>query len=138
MTHRHSRRRQRPLRRNRRHGSVLVEMAITMPILFAFFGFLWEFSRAEMIRHTVSTAAYEGAREAIVEGASAAESRATAQRVLDGVGIRGANVVTDPTTFVPTTQTVEVTITVPLNGNALIAPFFLKDLQVIESITLNR
>ena len=126
------------VRRQRRRGSVLVEMAVTTPILFAFFGFLWEFSRAEMIRHTVSTAAYEGAREAIVEGASSAEAEAASQAILDAVGVRNAGIVVTPLTITPETESVQVAITVPLNSNALITPFFLTDLDIVENITLNR
>jgi Flp pilus assembly protein TadG len=125
-------------RRLHRRGAVLVEMAITAPILFGFFGFLWEFSRAEMIRHTVSTAAYEGAREALVAGATSEEATAAAQEVLDAVGVRNASITVTPSTITPQTETIQVTITVPLNSNAVITPFFMNGLQINAEMTLKR
>ena len=94
-------RRRRIFRRNRRRGSVLVEVAVTVPILFAVFGFIWEFSRAEMIRQTAATAAHEGARQGMITGGTSAMATSAAQDILDAVGIRNATIVLNPTTIVP-------------------------------------
>lgn len=125
-------------RRNFRRGSVLVEVAITVPILFAFFGFLWEFSRAEMIRNSVSTACYEGARQGIIEGGSATSAEDAAQGVLDAVGIRNATITVTPATIIPETESVRINISVPLDDNSFVAPFFFDNLLIRSEITLNR
>jgi Flp pilus assembly protein TadG len=125
-------------RRHQRRGSVLVEVAATVPILFAFFGFLWEFSRAEMIRQAAATACYEGAREGTVAGGTSAEVMAVSQGILDAAGIRNATIVVTPRVIDPTTQSVQVRVTVPLNNNAITTPCFFKDKQINSDITLIR
>ena len=131
-------RRRCPSRRQHRHGAVMVEVAITIPILFLFFFFFWEFSRAEMLRHTAATAAYEGARKGIIEGGTAAETTAAAQAVLNAVGVRNPTIVVNPATIGPTTESVQVAVTIPLDDNAVMTPFFFDDLQINSDITLNR
>lgn len=124
--------------RQRRRGSVLVEFAITAPVLFAVFGFMWEFSRAEMIRQTAASAAYEGARRAIVVGGSAGDAEAAANEIISAVGISGAEVTVTPASITNETPSVQVDVTVPLNGNTYVAPFFLQDLELSSQITLSR
>ena len=49
-----------------RHGAVLVEAALVLPICFALILGLFEFGRFVMIRHLIDNAAREGARTAVV------------------------------------------------------------------------
>ena len=122
----------------RRRGAVLVEFAICLPILLAFFGFFWEFARAEQIRQTTATAAYEGARQGIVEGASADEAKQTAQAILNAVSVRDATIVVTPSVITSETLSVQVSVSVPVANNAWIVPFFLDDLDVTANVTLDR
>jgi len=123
---------------SRRRGAAVVEFAITVPILLAFFIFLWEFARAEMIRHTIVTAAYEGARQGIVEGAQREEVEQTIDGIIRAVGIRDAQVDVSPRTILPTTDAVHVEITVPLSRNAVVVPFFMNGLNISTELTLDR
>ncbi len=125
-------------RRIRRRGSATVEFAITFPLMLAFFGFFWEFARAEMIRQTTATAAYEGARQAIVEGGSATDARQAAQALLDAVAIRDARITVTPDVITSDTSSVRVSISVPLASNAWVTPFFIKDLNINASMTLSK
>ena len=122
----------------RRRGAALVEFAVTCPILFAFFGFFWEFARAEQIRQTTATAAYEGARQAIVEGGSAADAELTAQAILDAVSIQDATIVVTPSTVTSETDSVQVSITVPVASNAWVMPYFFGGLDITASMTLDK
>jgi Flp pilus assembly protein TadG len=121
-----------------RRGAVLVEFAITLPILLAFFGFFWEFARAEQIRQTTATAAYEGARQGIVKGGSANDATQAAQAILDAVSIRDATVVVTPSTISSETTSVQVSISVPVASNAWVMPFFIDNLDITANMTLNR
>ena len=125
-------------RRVRRRGAAVVEFALCVPVLFMCLAFLWEFSRAEMIRQTVATAAYEGARQAIVEGGSAADAQQMAQSVIDAVGTQNATITITPSTVTSATTQVQVTVSAPLNGNALVTPFFFKDFEISSEMTLRR
>ena len=58
----------------RRQGAAVIEMALTLPVLFLLLFACYEFGRANMIRHTAQGAAYEAARVAIVPGATRAEA----------------------------------------------------------------
>ena len=122
----------------RRRGAVLVEFAVTLPILLAFFGFFWEFARVEQMRQTTATAAYEGARQAIVEGGSAADAEQTAQAILDAVGIQDATIVVTPNAITSETEAVQVSISVPVASNAWVLPYFFGGLDITASMTLNK
>ena len=122
----------------RRRGAVTVEFAVCVPILFLAFFFFWEFARAEMIRQTAATAAYEGARQGIVEGATAADVQNAAQSILNAVAIQGAVITVTPATITSETTSVQVAIRVPLNSNAWITPLFMDNMNVNSSITLSR
>lgn len=122
----------------RRRGAVLVEFAVTLPILLAFFGFFWEFARAEQIRQTTATAAYEGARQGIVEGGSANDARQAAQAILDAVSIRNATITVTPSTITNATPSVQVSISVPVASNAWVMPFFINNLNIMADMTLTK
>jgi Flp pilus assembly protein TadG len=73
----------------RRTGAAAVEFAIVAPVFFILVIAAFEFGRINVIRHTADNAAYEGARIAMVPGATAAEAVAEAERILRIVGTRG-------------------------------------------------
>ena len=125
-------------RRIRRRGAAAVEFAIAFPILMMFLIFMWEFSRAEMIRQTTATAAYEGARQAIVIGGSATDATQTATSMMQAVGIVDANIWVTPSVITNSTESVKVSITVPMKSNAWIVPLFMKDLEIHSNMTLRR
>lgn len=132
------RRHQQRKRQQRRRGAAAVEFAIAFPVLLLFFIFMWEFSRAEMIRQTAASAAYEGARQAIVAGGSADDARQMVAAIMQAVGISDADVTVTPGIITASTASVQVAITVPLSSNAWISPLFLPDLEIHSAMTLNR
>ncbi|MDB4539852.1 pilus assembly protein [Saprospiraceae bacterium] len=102
-----------------RKGVTAVEFALTFPLLLLIvFGSL-EFSRANMIRNMCENAALEGARAGMIPGATAQDCTDAANSLLDIIGIQNATVTIDPSTIVPATEVVEVTVTIPLADNSL-------------------
>lgn len=121
-----------------RCGALTVEFALCFPLLLLMFTAAFEFARTNMVRQTAGNAAYEGARRAIVPGASAGDAEDFARKILSIVGTRGADVEVDPPTIEEDTPRVTVTVKVPLNENAFIAPLFLRDRKIVSSMTLSR
>ena len=102
-----------------RQGVTAVEFALTFPLLLILvFGSL-EFSRANMIRNMCENAALEGARAGMIPGATAQDCIDASNELLDIIGIQNATVTIDPTSITPTTEDVEVTVTIPLADNSL-------------------
>ena len=57
------------LSKSSRSGAVLVEFALVLPVIMFTFACMVEISRVMLLQHTADTAAYEGARSAMVPGA---------------------------------------------------------------------
>jgi Flp pilus assembly protein TadG len=127
-----------PRRRRPRCGAVVTEFAICAPILFFFFFAALEFARVNMIRQSVENAVYEGSRRGIVPGATADDCRNAAQAVLNTIFANNATVTVVPAVISPNTTDVTVSISVPLNSNSWVAPFFFRDRTVANSMTLRR
>ena len=107
-----------------RNGVAAVEFALAATVLFLVIAVSIEFSRMNMIRHSVDNAAYEGARAGIILNADAAEVRATANQIMASVRARGVTVDIDPTTIEDDTPEIIVTVTVPSDRNGFITPKF--------------
>ena len=122
-----------------RTGATTVEFAISLPvlILFTFTGI--EFARVNMIRNTTVNAAFEGARQGIIPGATAAECEAAANQLLDLVKINGGSAVATPNPILPSSDSVTVTVTVPIDsGNSFVTPQFYMGATIEASVTLPR
>lgn len=129
---------QKSARKNCRSGAVVTEFAICLPILLLFFFGSLEFARVNMIRQSVDNAAYEACRRGIVPGATAESCRDEALVVLNSISVENAEIDIEPTTIDEDTTDVTVTITVPINDNSWVAPFFFSDKSVSSTLSLSR
>jgi len=120
-----------------RSGSVTVEAAIVLPVLFAFMFAAVDCARLNMLRNSAQNAAYEGARNAITPGATAADATSAARKVLDGVGMKNCTIAVTPTTILSTSTTVTVTITVPLKNNSWMAASAKTTKNMVRSCTMS-
>ncbi len=121
-----------------RHGAVAVEFALTSSLLFFIVFTAIEFMRVNSIVNSTENAAYEGARAAIVPGATANDAKTAAKAMTKAIGVRGATVDVQPTTIDDDTAEITVTVSVPLDKNSFIAPrFFLGD-SLTKTCTLSR
>lgn len=138
LIHRHSRTGNRRRDAATRHGTVAVEFAIVAPILFLFFFAAFEFSRVAMIRHTADNAAYEGARQGIIPGATRAEVEAEATRVLSTIGITVFDVDVTPRRIDDDTREVTVRVTVPVAANSFVPAQYFIGQNIRRELTMVR
>ena len=124
---------------HKRGGAVTVEFAIALPILMLFTFTGIEFARVNMIRNTAANAAYEGARQGIVPGATAAECEAAADQLLNLVEINGGTAVATPNPILPSSDSVTVVVTVPItSANSFVTPQFYLGKSIVASVSLPR
>ena len=111
--------------RNRR-GAAAVELAVCLPaLLILLFGSI-EISNMIHLDHRLTTASYEGIREAIHFDANNASVRGRCQEVIDARGIQGATVSLDPAdvAVVPRGEPITVTVTAPCTANSILPAWF--------------
>ena len=121
-----------------RRGANTVELALALPVLLLFVLGGFEMARANMIRNLAANAAYEGAREAVVAGATASRAETVATSVMHSVGVANSSVVVTPATITPLTSTIKVEVTVPYVTITRIAEPFLAGLQLRGECELTR
>jgi Flp pilus assembly protein TadG len=125
-------------RHRSRVGAQLVEFAICLPLLLLVFLGSIEMCRLNMLRHGAAQAAYEGARQGIVPGATADDVRTAAAQILDSIFVVGYTVTVTPAVIERTTPQVTVDITVPIAANSWITPRFCTSSTMTRSFTLQR
>ncbi len=121
-------------KKNARTGATAVEFAFMVPIIFTMFLGSIEVTRINFIRNTASNACYEGARKAVLPGATTAEAETEARRLINTLNVgTGATV-----NVTSTTDSVTVAITIPVNQNSWGITRFTKGLNVTQSCKLSR
>lgn len=121
-----------------RHGTTVVEVAIVLPLILMLFFAAIDFSRANSIRNTAENAAYEGARKAIVPGATKQSALDEANNILNILSINSATITVSPETITNSTPQVTVTVSVPLGSNLYAASVFLTSTTISRTCTLTR
>lgn len=122
----------------RRRGALTVEFALVAPLTFLVFFASFEFSRMNMVRHTVDIAAYEGARRGIVPGATAADVTARVNQVLGQVSIGNTQVTVTPATIDNRTPQVTVHVEADMDSNGFLAAKFASGMAVEAEATMAR
>jgi Flp pilus assembly protein TadG len=126
------------LRLHNRIGAVAAETALTLPVLFLVVFGSFEFARAHSLLHTADNAAYEGARQGILPGATAADCEQKAQNVLQAIAAKDATVTVTPSQITADTQEVTVDIEIPMNTNGYVTGMFFHDQSIHGQCTLKR
>jgi len=119
-------------------GAGLVEFALVLPLLLMLTFAGLEFGRMNMIRNTAENAAYEGARHAVVPGATAAEVQAAVDTILASISAKNAQVTISPNPLSTPSETVTVTVSVPSAGNAYWKLVFMANSMISASCTLTK
>jgi len=127
-----------PRSRSRRRATTTVEFAVCLPlVMLLFFGSI-EFARVNMLRHTLTAAAYEGARRGIVPGATADDVRTIATSVLSSAYATAYTIDVSPATITAATTEVTVTVSLPIDQNSWVASMFFSGKSLSKSFTLRR
>lgn len=125
-----------PLKYTKREGAALVEFSIVLPILFLLFAAMLEIGRMLLLQQTADTAAYEGARHAMVPGATAEEAVEAARILLKQSRIVNAKVVIDPAELDEKTAAISVHVAIPLNKNCWFFKTWSSNKNVTSDVTL--
>lgn len=121
-----------------RRGATAVEFAIVAPLLFLMFFAAIEFSRANMLRHSVNQAAYEGARRGMVPGASVADIEVEVGRIMEAATAFEYSVSVDPSTITNKTEQVTVQVDAGMDDNSWLGALFLSGESFSGACTLKR
>lgn len=121
---------------NTRAGAAIVEFAVTLPIILFLLAALLEFSRVLMLKQTVNSAAYEGARAAVVVGSTPQTARDSVDALMKSTLLKKWVTDIDPLVFDEQTSAVTVRVAVPVEENSWITPFFFRSSVIDSSVTL--
>ncbi len=108
-------------------GAAAVEFAVVSPILVLLLFGTIEACRIIYLRQTLTIAAYEATRIALVPKSTSGQVIAAANNILTDRGIKDAVVTITPSAFstAPIQSFIEVRVTAPANSNSLVkANFF--------------
>ena len=123
-------------RHDDRRGATVAEMALVLPVFVIILFAMFEFTRMFVLRHTADNAAYEAARIGMVTGATASEATAEARRILDIVRTGPADITITPPVITDETEEITVEVSVPMDSNGWIMPYFTSGKTLYSSTTL--
>ncbi len=131
--------------RKNRKGAAAVEFALIAPVFFLLVFGMIEFGRMIMVQQIVTNASREGARMAVLDGATTGGHDGVNTRVTDYLqeaGIKGASVTVnpDPPDSAGWGDPVTVTVRIPFSQVTwLPTPMFVgRDMQLSSSTTMRR
>ena len=121
------RRIRREQRSRARCGAAIVEFAVCLPMAVFLLLSTIEITRSIQLQHTLQLAVYEGARTAILPGATAADVTSAARAVLDARGCSAASVTLTPSNpqWASVGQYIRVRASISAGANALLAQRFM-------------
>ncbi|MCA9218072.1 MAG: pilus assembly protein [Planctomycetales bacterium] len=125
-------------KRHPRRGVVAVEFAFAATVLFLVIAISIEFSRMNMLRHSVDNAAYEAARAGIILRANVDDVKQTANEIMNSVRARGTVVEVTPDTIQDDTPEIVVTVSVPADQNGFVTPRFFAGRSFVGQCRLTR
>lgn len=136
MEHRTLKVKRRDLPHSTRSGAAIVEFAIVLPIVLFCFATMIEISRIMLLQHSADTAAYEGARCAMVPGATSEEAIGSADRLLKSAGLKNCKIKVAPEVIEEDTELILVQVEVPVSSNAWITPFWFMPNSIVSQVAL--
>ena len=111
-----------PPNRRRRRGVAATELAVCLPIVVLLVLGTIEACSMVFLKQSLAIAAYEGARTAIVPGATKAEVEAACQQILAERNVSGGTVTVKPSNIdaLNPGDFVDVTVSAPCNTNSVV------------------
>ena len=127
--------------RKQRRGVAVVEFAIVAPVFIMLIFGMVEFGRLVMVQQVLTNASREGARRAVLDGATTAEVEATVETYLQSGAVSGADVTVtpDPPANAGSGEPVTVSVSIPFSQVSWIAsPMFLGGTQMQAATVMRR
>ncbi len=133
MKTRHARDRK---RRRERHGVAAVEFAVCLPLLLLLTSMTIEACNLIQLKHSLSVAAYEGARTAVLKGADTSDVRVAVKQVLKDRQISGSKITLTPASIrsTPLGQYIAVTVSARSTRSAVLQRLFDTELDATVSM----
>ena len=109
-----------------RNGVAATELAVCLPIVILLVVATIEACSAIFLKQSLTVAAYEGVRTALVEGATALQVETTCSQILSDRKIRGSRVTIKPADIasLKTGQYVDITVSAPCSENSVVPTTF--------------
>lgn len=127
--------------RKHRKAAAAVEFAVVAPVLFLLIFGMIEFGRMVMVQQVLTNASREGARIAVLDGATASDVTTAVQNYLAGASVSGATVTVTPNPPSSAGYGEPVTVSVSVGFDQvswLPAPMFLGGRQLTASSVMRR
>ena len=125
-------------RQSPRQGVAAVEFAIVSPLLTIFVFAIIEITGAIYLQQSLTIAAYEGARVALLPGTSSGNIEAASNRILESRRIKGAEISVIPADFqtVAFGDPIRVEVSAPAATNILFHRFLGAGKTLTASVTM--
>lgn len=106
----------------KRFGVAAAELAVCLPVIVLLVVATVEACSMVFVKQSLTVAAYEGVRTALVKGATAADVQTTCDQILLDRNINGGTVTVTPTNFqtLPPGEYVDVTVSAPCDLNTIV------------------
>jgi len=127
--------------RRNRQGVAAVEFAVVAPLFFLLILGMIEFGRMIMVQQVITNGSREGARVAVLDGATTTEVTNAVQAYLTNSAVNGAVVAVtpNPPSSAGYGEPVTVTVSVPFNQVSwLPSPMFLGGNTLVASTVMRR
>ena len=114
------------VKRRRRRGSAVVELAITLPVfILILFGTI-ETTTMIFLQQSLEICAYQGARVALIPSSTTANVTAACNTILSNRNVQSATVSITPANYdsQPYGTLIRVRVTAPCNSNSPFSPWF--------------
>ena len=126
------------LNRRFRTGAAAVEFAVIAPLIILIVTAIIEITGAIYLRQSLTIAAYEGARVALLPKSSSSNVIAASNRILDSRRIKGATVSVIPSNFQSAKfgDPIQVEVKAPLEKKGIFYRFFSIKQSFAASVTM--
>ncbi len=109
---------------------------MVLPILLMIFAAIIEICRLLLLQQTADTAAYEGARHALVPGANVEEGMTETRRLLTQARVKHPRITITPETITESTAAITVHVSIPMSENSWFFTSFGDLYSVTSEVTL--
>lgn len=118
--------------KRRRRGVAAAELAVCLPVMVLLVVGTIETSSMIFLKQSLTVAAYEGGRTAIIPAATSADVIATCQEILSDRRVNGASIDVSPDVESAVTgDFIQVQVTAPCNQNTIITGRFFRNRDLI-------